>query len=83
VIDVHYLQGLREEFIQFLQGMGVNIKDTFFQQDRAWPLTVTAALNVHSDARVLSNYYPGHHTIQTSAHAIISYGKGKVVPVLN
>jgi hypothetical protein len=31
----HYLHVFPEEFLMFLQGMGVNSGETFFQEDRA------------------------------------------------
>jgi hypothetical protein len=42
----HYLFFLQEEFLPFLQGMGVSFGETFFQQVRARPHTVNAVLDV-------------------------------------
>jgi hypothetical protein len=59
-------------FITTLQGMGVNIVETFFQQDGARPHTASAILHFEQyfHIGVISNQYPGqfgngwswHHT---------------------
>jgi hypothetical protein len=54
----HYLHVSQEEFLSVLQGMGVNFRKTFSQQDVAQPYPANAVLDVlneYSDNRVLSN----------------------------
>jgi hypothetical protein len=58
VTTYHYLHVLQEEFLSILQGMGVNFRKTFSQQDGAQPHPANAVLDVlnkYSDNRVLSN----------------------------
>jgi hypothetical protein len=44
-----YLHVLQEEFLPFIQGMGVNFGETFFQQEGARPHTANAVLDVLSE----------------------------------
>jgi hypothetical protein len=80
----NYLHVLQEQFLLFLQEMGVNFEETFFQEDGAWPQTANAVLDVlneHYDDKALSVRFPerfdmsgpGHHLLQILTHVITSY----------
>jgi hypothetical protein len=81
----NYLHVLQEEFLHFLQEMGVNFKETFFQEDGAWPHTVNAVLDVlneHYDDKALSDCFlersgmsgPGHHLLDLNQCDYVLWG---------